>query len=136
MGIIQNAMNQMLSTVGIAARLTPGYETKQELYKEKNKEKALNKQMELFEEGKAISPVDDMDEGTESFKYITNLQKGLAETSKRQAYLKPTEKNIENALEQQYRYENLLKASGKQQNKANQFEGYENFVASVTKEDE
>lgn len=31
MGVIQNAINQMIGTTAIAARLAPGYETRQEL---------------------------------------------------------------------------------------------------------
>ena len=46
MGIIQSAVNQTLGTVGIAARLSPDYETKQELHKLKKEEKATDLQAE------------------------------------------------------------------------------------------
>lgn len=49
MGIIQNALNQTIGTIGIAARLSPGYETRQEIYKT---QQAKNR---LIEENKKLA---------------------------------------------------------------------------------
>ena len=50
MGVIQNAINQMLGTAGIAARLSPGLEVKaQERVLDKEKEKIKQKSKVLGE---------------------------------------------------------------------------------------
>ena len=60
MGAIQNAINQMFGTAGIAARLSPEFETKQELHKLEKQEKVLQEQQAIL--GKLVS-LDELVEG-------------------------------------------------------------------------
>lgn len=94
MGVIQNAINQMLGTVGVAARLSPGYETRQELHKLRKQEKALNLQQE------ALPSIDgdEMEEGrTIAAKQHKELLEKQADVAQRQFELKPTKENMRKA---------------------------------------
>lgn len=94
MGVIQNAINQTLGTVGIAARLSPEYETKQELHKLGKQETALSVQQETLrpidydelEEGRTI--------GAQQYKEILEKQ---AEVAQRQFELNPTKESMRKA---------------------------------------
>ena len=94
MGVIQNAINQMLGTAGIAARLSPEYETKQELHKLGKQETALSLQQESlptldpkeFEEGKTIAA-----------KQHQEILKKQAEVAQRQFELNPTKETMRKA---------------------------------------
>lgn len=94
MGVIQNAINQVLGTAGIAARLSPEYETKQELYRLGKKESALSMQR------KALGPidVDELEEGkTIQAKQHHEILEKEAEVAQRQFELKPTKESRKKA---------------------------------------
>lgn len=93
MGNIQNALNQTLGTLGIAARLSPGYETKQELHNLGKQEKVLNEQaaslnVDLFEyeEGKTIEA-----------KQAREIIEKQAKVKQRQFELKPSKQSAAQA---------------------------------------
>lgn len=93
MGIIQNAVTQMLGTVGIAARLAPGYETRQELHNLGKQEKALKEQAASlnvdpfeYEEGKTIEA-----------KQAREIAEKQAKVKQRQFELKPSKQTAAQA---------------------------------------
>lgn len=79
MGIIQNALNQAMTTIGVAARLSPEYEAKTAEYKEKQGFKTF--------EALASSEL-----GNE------NYQEEKAERLDKIASIRPTQKNISAAI--------------------------------------
>lgn len=94
MGIIQNAINQMIGTVGIAARLSPGFETKQELYKLGKQEKNLSMQQE------ALEPINynEVKEGkTINAQQHHEVLKKQAEVAQKQFELAPTKESMRKA---------------------------------------
>ena len=90
MGIIQSAVNQTLGTVGIAARLSPDYETKQELHKLKKEEKATNLQLKELEN---VS----LEDRTAQAKLKSDAIQKQAEIAQRQFELKPSKKSFSKA---------------------------------------
>lgn len=80
MGIIQNAINQTIGTVGVAARLAPGYEARQAEQGLKNKLKTFEKKA-----GSELGAEDYLEEKTEMLETI--------------AEIRPTKKNINAALQ-------------------------------------
>lgn len=80
MGVIQGSINQLLTTAGVAARLSPGLEERQKVL---NLEKQYSKLGEVQEKS-------DFSEHTveEIAKQQTNIAKEIAT-------LKPTEKNVQ-----------------------------------------
>lgn len=103
MGVIQSAINQALGTAGITARLSPEYETKQELYKLGKEEQVLNKQ------GEAAKLVKDLD----IIRNIGDIKQREIELSKKKFQLDPTEENFYDMAEKQktYRIYNRLENS-------------------------
>lgn len=81
MGILQNAVNQMLGTVGIAARLSPNYEAKQKEYEAK-------KELGLFERQ------------AESEMGVEDYESQKAEKLERIAKINPSQKNVDEYMEQ------------------------------------
>ena len=79
MGIIQNALNQAITTIGVAARLSPEYEAKTAEYKEKQSFKKF--------EALASSEL-----GNE------NYQEEKIERLDKIASIRPTQKNISAAI--------------------------------------
>ena len=79
MGIIQSAVNQTLGTVGIAARLSPDYETKQELHKLKKEEKATDLQLKQLN----VSPEEIEKNKTVGAKQFHEIAKKQAEIAQR-----------------------------------------------------
>lgn len=94
MGIIQNALNQMIGTVGIAARLAPGYETRQELHQLGKKEKALSLQQEALP---TLEP-NELEEGkTIAAKQHKEILEKQSEIAQRQFELKPSKETMKKA---------------------------------------
>ena len=103
MGVIQNAINQMLGTVGIAARLSPEYETKQELYKLGKEKQVLNKQSEAAKlVGKDATDPD-------LLRNIGDIKKREMELSKKKFQLDPTEENFQATVQKQKSYRSFNK---------------------------
>ena len=91
MGVIQNAMNQLLGTASIAARLSPNYETKQELHKLGKQEKALGLQQKSLP---TIS-ADEFNEGkTIAAKQHKEILQKQVEVAQRQFELEPTKESM------------------------------------------
>lgn len=94
MGVIQNAINQMLGTVGLAARLSPDYETKQELHKLGKKETAISMQQE------SLGPIDyeEFEEGkTIAAKQHHEILEKQAEVAQKQFELEPNKESMKKA---------------------------------------
>lgn len=103
MGVIQNAINQMLGTVGIAARLSPEYETKQELYKLGKEKQLLNKQSEATKlVGKEVTDPD-------LIRNIGDIKKREMELSKKKFQLDPRVENFRTAVQKQKSYRSFNK---------------------------
>ena len=116
MGIIQQAINQTLGTVGIAARLAPGAEMKQQEYKAKKELNLLEKQAST-------------EMGAEDY-----LEKKV-DTLESIAKINPSEKNVnafitgldELSKEKQASYEANKRAAELQEQKRLQKEQHEKF---------
>ncbi len=94
MGVIQNAMNQLLGTASIAARLSPNYETKQELHKLGKQEKALSLQQGSL----PLVDYDELNEGkTIAAKQHKEVLEKQAEVAQRQFELNPTKESMRKA---------------------------------------
>lgn len=91
MGIIQNAINQTLQTAGIAARLSPEYETKAELGRLKRKEKLLDLQQQ---ELPSISSEELAQGKTYAAQEYQRLQAERASLTQRRFELKPSRKTM------------------------------------------
>lgn len=91
MGMIQQGINQLIGTVGLAARLSPDYEKKKELHALGQQEKALKMQLESFD---TLSELD-IEEGKETGEGLLykNITKKQSEAAQRRFELDPTEKN-------------------------------------------
>lgn len=95
MGVIQNAINQMIGTASIAARLSPGYETKQELYKLAKQEKALSSQQKSL----PLVDYEELDKGeTIAAKQHKEILEKQAKISQRQFELNPTKESMRKAF--------------------------------------
>ena len=135
MGIIQNAINQTLGTAGIAARLSPHLEKRQELRKLKKESKAL----ESLQEG--------TDYAEATVETITKEQRDVA---KNIAKLDPTKENVKAYVDyaeslEAMQPENMAaeqelvrqkqankKAADRQEAGANQIKNFENYTAFIT----
>jgi hypothetical protein len=89
MGMIQQGVNQLLNTAGTAARLAPGYETRQQLHALRKKEENLKRQAEFrdvdyneFSEGKTAAAKD-----------AQRILEEQAEVAQKQFELKPSKKS-------------------------------------------
>ena len=91
MGIIQSAINQALGTAGMAARLSPGYETRQELYKLGKQEKFLKEQEESTP---SVSPEEYEAGKTVAAQEIKRIEGEQTKVAKRQFELKPTKDSM------------------------------------------
>lgn len=87
MGVIQNAMNQLLGTASIAARLSPSYETKQKLYESKQNMKRYKKQAAAIQSKTGVIT---QEEATIAEKLGTNI----VEESAKRFELDPTSENL------------------------------------------
>lgn len=99
MGVIQNAINQMLGTAGIAARLSPDYETKQELHKLGKQEQILSKQAESAEL-RGIEQVTDPD----LLRNIGDIKERQLDLAKRKFQLAPTKEGFQDVVSKQQSY--------------------------------
>lgn len=150
MGIIQNALNQTINTVGIAARLSPGYETKQELYKTKKEMSGYKKLAKTIEAKQG--PVTQAEANI-----ATNLGTSIELASAKRLALDPTEKNlaayeqnVKAAEEQKKAYEKalgpivtpadpdeilqeqaMLKAAQQQENKKTQKRNFKDYLGKL-----
>lgn len=94
MGVIQQGINQLIGTAAIAARLSPGFETRQELLKLGKQEKALGMQQEALP---TISP-DEMEEGkTIAAQQHQEILEKQAEVAQKQFELQPTKESMRKA---------------------------------------
>ena len=103
MGAIQNAINQTLGTAGIAARLSPEYETKQELYKLGKEEQLLSKQ------GEAAKLVGKGATDPDLIRNIGEIVQREMELAKKKFQLDPTKENFQSAVQKQQSYRSLNK---------------------------
>lgn len=98
MGVIQGSINSLLTTAGIAARLSPELENKAEERKElgrlKRKEKALETSMDV--QGNTTAPGADTEEAEDLYE---NTVQRRAEISQEIYELQPTEKNYRNVID-------------------------------------
>lgn len=90
MGMIQQGFNQLLGTVATAARLSPNYETKQEMHALKKKEKGLQMQSEALD----ISPSEFEEGKTVAAKDAQRILEKQAEVAQKQFELKPSKKSM------------------------------------------
>ena len=96
MGVIQSAINQMLGTAGIATRLSPGFETKQELYKLGKQEKILQEQQSIL--GKSVD-LDELMEGkTVSAQALKKAAEKEADIKARKFELSPNNETAKASL--------------------------------------
>lgn len=103
MGVIQSAINQVLGTAGIAARLSPEYETKQELYKLEKEEQVLSKQSEAAKlVGKEATDPD-------LIRSIGEIKEREMELSKKKFQLDPTEENFQATVQKQQSFRSFNK---------------------------
>lgn len=103
MGLIQNAINQALGTAGIVARLSPEYETKQELYKLRKEEQVLSKQ------SKAAKLVGKEATDPDLIRNIGDIKKREMELSRKKFQLDPTEENFQATVQKQQSYRSFNK---------------------------
>lgn len=89
MGVIQNAVNQMLGTAAMAARLAPGYEERYELRKLGKQEQAIAKQEEVA----TISGKEALNTGVQE--KMLALKQTAADVAERKFQLQPTAENFE-----------------------------------------
>lgn len=94
MGVIQNAINQMIGTAGLAARLSPGYDTRQELHQLSKQEKALSLQKKALPN---ISPEEYEAGESVHARQIQELTSKQADVAQRQFELKPSKENMRKA---------------------------------------
>lgn len=103
MGVIQSAINQALGTAGIVARLSPEYETKQELYKLRKEEQVLSKQSEAAKlVGKEATDPD-------LIRNIGDVKEREMELAKKKFQLDPTEENFQATVQKQQSYRSFNK---------------------------
>lgn len=105
MGVIQQGINQLLGTSAIVARLSPEYETKQELHKLNKQEEVLQKQSESA----ALKGQDTMDK--DLHRGIANIIERKMELAERKFQLDPTEENFQSFVQSQKHYRNFNKMS-------------------------
>lgn len=104
MGVIQNAINQMLGTAGIAARLSPDYETKQELHKLGKQQQILDKQAESAEL-RGTEQVTDPD----LLRNLGDIKERQLDLSKRKFQLAPTKEGFQDVVSKQQSYRRFNK---------------------------
>lgn len=96
--MIQQAINQALGTAGIAARLAPGYEQRQELHQLGKEEKVLQQQSAAASlKGQDVKDPD-------LIRNIGDIKKREMELAKRKFQLAPTEENFQQSVKQQQAY--------------------------------
>lgn len=92
--MIQEAINQALGTVGIAARLSPEYETKQELHQAKKQEKALTMQQDALPQ---ITPEEFEAQKTVAAKQHKQAEQKLADVKQKIFELNPSKQTMREA---------------------------------------
>lgn len=88
MGVIQNALNQMVGTIGVAARLDPNFEKRAELADIKNKMAGYKKQAGAIQNLQG-------DITKEEAQIAGNLASNITTASERRLELDPTGTNLE-----------------------------------------
>lgn len=121
MGIIQNAINQTIGTVGVAARLSPEYEQKQKEYEKKQSLKSLNKQAKT-EMGAGETYLEDKTDLLEDIARIRPTNKNI------NAYMK----SLDELNEEQRRVYANKKAAAAQEEKRAQIEQSKAFWDTFT----
>lgn len=91
MGAIQNVINQGITTLGVAARLSPQYETKQGLHKLKKEEQALDIEQSLIPE---VTPEEFEAGQTVDAKRTKEILERKADIAAERAKLKPTQETV------------------------------------------
>lgn len=134
MGVIQNAMNQMLGIASAVARLSPNYETNQELHKLGKQEKALSLQQKLLP---TISP-DEVNKGkTIAAKQHKEILEKQAEVAQRQFELKPTKESMIKASLARYSADEIrqkqsnIKAAQKSETKQKTRRNFMNYLKNI-----
>lgn len=93
MGVIQSAINQTIGTIGLAARLSPGYETRVEMHKLKKQDEALTNMEKQLPTDPALSG-----EGTVVAKQREEIAKKQSEIAQRRFELKPGKETARTAI--------------------------------------
>lgn len=91
MGAIQNVINQGITTLGVAARLSPQYETKQSLHKLKKEEQALDIEQSLIPE---VTPEEFEAGKTVDAQRTQEILERKADIAAERAKLKPTQETV------------------------------------------
>ena len=103
--MIQGSINNLLNQAAIFGRLSPGYETKQELHKLGKQEKALEQKSALAEE-KAKSPLQSVREAAERDQ--EDFAKQALDIEKRKFELKPSAEGYKKVLHERGALEGTL----------------------------
>ena len=141
MGILQNAINQMIGTAAIAARLNPELEKRTQIRGLKRGIEGLEKYSEQLEEvGAEERDVDIYDET------VAKTEELLGEKYEELSKLEPVEKNIDKIIEHKRGAQNIRegtiriddtvaanqRAVNIQEKKSKQRENYLNFMGFMT----
>lgn len=132
MGAIQQGINQLIGTTAIVARLTPGFETRQEL-------REINKRMEHYKKltGTLESKQGEITQSEADV--VKELGTNIVEDSKRRLNLRPTsenlakyEQNVKAADEINKAYEGQMRAQQKAAEQLQQKEKFSNFREQIS----
>jgi hypothetical protein len=141
MGVIQNAINQMLGTSAMAARLSPGLEKKAQERVLKKEEKTLGQKGEVL--GKNLRKGYEENERApvtkEQAGEVLNLVKSNVELAQKEYDLNPNEKTLNNLLQSKKALNMLtarkdtanVKAAQKAENKLQQKKQYRSFKKAL-----